>query len=343
MKIVVDSRIPYISDVLSGVAELISMEGEEISPEVVRDADAMVIRTRTRCGAELLEGSKVQFVGTATIGYDHIDRDYCAARGIEVSTAAGSNRRAVLQWVGAVLARHLECCSLRPSECRLGVVGVGSIGSLVADYARLWGFEVMCSDPPREEAEGLGRAEGFYPLEELLRSCDIITLHPLLTRGGAHPSYHLIGEHEVDLMAGNAALINCSRGEVVDSGALRKAIGRGVACYIDVWEGEPKGIEPELVRGATLSTCHIAGYSRQGKANASAMVVEALACHFGLPIKGWSPSEVAKVAERNIGWEQMCEEVAHYVPLDEMDRALKSDPRTFEKLRKEYVLREEFF
>ncbi len=116
MKIVVDSRIPFISDVLSEVAEVISLEGEEISPEVVRDADALVVRTRTQCDAQLLEGSKVQFVGTATIGFDHIDREYCSARGIEVATAAGSNRRAVLQWVGAVLARHLAQRALSPEE-----------------------------------------------------------------------------------------------------------------------------------------------------------------------------------------------------------------------------------
>lgn len=344
MKIVADNQIPYLADVLAREAQVVTMDGEGITPREVRDADILLVRTRTRCDRKLLEGSSVQLICTATIGYDHIDMEWCREQGIEVVTAAGCNARAVLQWVGAVLALHLSRRAAEPSDCTLGIVGVGNVGRLVAEYARSWGFKVLCSDPPREEAEGLGRAEGFVPLDELLATADIVTLHPLLSREGSHPTYHLIGERELALMRPRTALINASRGEVIDTAALLSAISsKRLDCYLDVWEDEPNKISEELVRKAVISTFHIAGYSIQGKANASSIVMRALSERFGLPFTDWYPSEVVPTTPQPISWDDMVAQIDIYCPLEEIDIKLKTQPSQFERFRKNYSLRKEFF
>lgn len=344
MKIVADNQIPYLAEPLARVAQVVTIDGEGITPREVRDADVLIVRTRTRCDSRLLEGSSVRIICTATIGYDHIDMEWCKAHGIEVITAAGCNSRAVLQYVSAVLALHLSRCATEPQQMTLGVVGVGNVGRLVADYARSWGFSVLCSDPPREEAEGLGREEGFVPLDELLAESDIVTLHPLLSRDGNHPTYHLIGSKELALLRPRAALINASRGEVVDSEALLDVLStKHLACYLDVWEGEPNKIDQRLVRQAIISTFHIAGYSLQGKANASSIVVRALSERLGLPFTEWFPAEVKPSQPRPIEWEQMCAEIENYCTLEEIDAKLKAQPQNFERFRKNYALRKEFF
>ena len=344
MKIVADTQRPYIADTLARVAQVVTLDGEGISPREVRDADILIVRTRTRCDSRLLEGSSVRVICTATIGYDHIDMEWCRQNGIEVITAAGCNSRAVLQYVAAVLALHLSRRAAEPSQMVLGVVGVGNVGRLIVEYARSWGFSVLCSDPPREQAEGLGREEGFVPLDELLAASDIVTLHPLLSTDGDHPTYHLLGERELSLMKPRAALINASRGEVVDSEALlRLSAGRRLDCYLDVWEGEPSGIDQRLVRQAIISTFHIAGYSLQGKANASSIVVRALSERLGLPFTDWFPSEVQPSVAKPIEWEEMCAKIDHYCPLAEIDTKLKAQPSQFERFRKNYSLRKEFF
>lgn len=331
MKVVIDSAIPYIKGVLEPYAEVIYRAGNAFSAEEVSDADALIIRTRTRCSRELLESSRVKLIATATIGFDHIDLDYCHQKGIKVITAAGCNAAGVLQWVAAALAMLLKADNRKPHELTLGVVGVGNVGSLVEQYAREWGFKTICCDPPRKIREG----GDFVPLEDVVRSADIITFHTPLNLS----TYHLINEHIISMMRPNAVIINSSRGEVADSQALLKATQR---LMIDVWEHEPQ-INKELLSKAMVATPHIAGYSAQGKANASAAVVRAVAEHFALPLTTWYPEQVKRVERQPIDWPKMCHTIDSYCDLAAESIRLKSRSEEFESIRNNYNYREEYF
>lgn len=331
MKVVIDSAIPYIAGVLEPYAEVVYSAGEQFSSSDVKDADALIIRTRTRCDEALLEGSRVKLIATATIGFDHIDLQYCASQGIEVVTAAGCNAAGVLQWVAATLALLARTQCWQPDQKRLGIVGVGNVGSLVERYARRWGFEVICCDPPRQEREG----GDFVTLEELLSQADIVTLHTPLddtTRG-------MINPQTLALMKPSATLINASRGEVAQTEALLSA--EQTLC-LDVWEREPN-INRELLAKAFVATPHIAGYSAQGKANAAMAVVRAVARRFALPLVEWYPSAVEPVERKDITWEKMCQSVERYCNLPSESAILKSHPAEFESLRNNYNYRAEYF
>ena len=331
MKVLIDRAIPFVQGVLEPFAEVEYLDGNAFTREAVHDADALIIRTRTRCNEALLSESKVQFIATATIGFDHIDLDYCHSHNIAVTTSAGCNARGVLQWVSSALALLAKRDGFRPEERTLGIVGVGNIGKLVKEYTERWGFKTLCSDPQREEREGVG----FLSLEEVLKGADIVTLHTSLNP----TSYHLINEQNISLLRENAVLINASRGECVATEATR----RNDLIYItDVWENEPD-IDSELLAKSLVTTPHIAGYSVQGKANASAMAVQALAHHFDLPLKEWRPSEVATITPREISWEEMCAEIGDYCDLESEGRELRQNPKKFEYLRNNYRYREEFF
>ncbi len=332
MKIVIDSGIPFIREVFEPFAEVVYAEGKAISRKDVSDADALVVRTRTHCNRTLLEGSRVRLVVTATIGTDHIDLEYCRKQGIAVANAAGCNARGVLQWVAAVLVRIVTEKKLMPQEITLGIVGVGNVGSLVWEYARAWGFRTICCDPPREEREHLG----FVPIEEIFAKSDIVTLHTPL----APDTFHLVNEKLLASWQGrDKILINASRGEVVDTAALLRS---GTECAIDVWEHEPD-IDRTLLEKASVTTPHIAGYSLQGKANATAMAVAAVARHFGLPLTKWYPSDVAPSAPRQISWEELSLTMPSRYDIQADSLTLKTHPEEFESLRNGYKYREEFF
>lgn len=344
MKILIDQFVPYALETLAPYAEAVSVDGRVLTPEDVEGADALIVRTRTRCNASLLEGARnLKFVGTATIGYDHIDRTYLASRGVTFTSAAGCNARGVLQWVAATLAHLAEVQGWRPEERTLGVVGVGHVGSLVAEYARSWGFRVLCSDPPRERTEGLGESEGFVPLERLVRESDIVTMHTPLVRDGEDRTFHLVDDGFLSQMHDGATFINASRGEVADSEALLRHSDRLTLC-LDVWEGEPDNLNLELLEVAEVATPHIAGYSVQGKANASAIVIRALAERLGIePLKDWYPEGVTPSQPREIGWGEMCGRIDAHCHLMEETARMKANPHDLEDRRNGYPLREEFF
>ena len=331
MKVVIDSAIPYLKGLLEPYSEVVYRAGQAFTPEDVADADALIVRTRTKCNAELLENSKVRFIATATIGFDHIDLDYCASRGIKVVTAQGCNAAGVLQWVSAALAMLSERDGWSPEQMTLGVVGVGNVGSLVERYAREWGFRVLCCDPPRQAREG----GDFVTFEQVMRGSDIVTMHTPLN----DTTYHLLRAESIGLMKDSGVIINASRGEVADSEALLAA---PQTLLIDVWEREPK-IDTQLLEKAFVATPHIAGYSAQGKANAAMMVIEALAEEFGLPLKGWYPAEVKPVSRAEISWAEMCATIANYCNLKNETNCLKSNPMGFEQMRDNYDYREEYF
>ncbi len=330
MKVVIDSAIPFIKGVLEPFAQVVYLEGDAIGSADVADADALVIRTRTRCNRELLEGSKVKIIATATIGFDHIDMGYCRRAGIIVSTADGCNARGVLQWVSGVLVALARKENFEPSERTLGIVGVGNVGRLVKQYAESWGFKVVCCDPPREHREHLG----FVELEELLSVSDIVTLHTPLdkaTRG-------MINRASLKHLRCGATLINASRGEVAESHSLLRD---DLTLAVDVWEGEPN-IDCRVLDKAFVATPHIAGYSLQGKANATALSVSALASFFGWPLIGWYPEQVARVEPQPISWQRVVETIDNYCDVLEQSKALKNG-EDFERLRNNYNYRPEYF
>ena len=331
MKVIIDSAIPFIHGVLEPWAEVVYCSGAAINREVVRDANALIVRTRTRCNHELLDGSNVRFIATATIGRDHIDENYCREAGIEVASAAGCNARGVLQWVATALKHIVSNDGKQPEDYTLGVVGVGNVGSLVVEYARHWGFKVLMCDPPRLEREG----GDFRPIEDIVRNADIITLHTPLDAS----THHLINERTIAMMRPNATIINASRGGVVDNLAVANSSHRYA---FDVWEDEPL-LNASALSRAALATPHIAGYSEQGKANATAMSVNALSRFFNLPLTDWRPAEVTPTTPRLISWEEMCSTIDDYCPILEETRILKSSPELFESLRNNYNYRQEYF
>lgn len=331
MKVIIDSAIPFIFGVLEPFAEVVYAQGDAFTPQMVSDADALIIRTRTRCNSCLLAGSKVKFIATATIGFDHIDTEFCNAHGITVARAAGCNARGVLQWVAAVLVDICRREGCKPADRTLGIVGVGNVGSLVKEYAERWGFKLLCCDPPRKEREGLS---DFISLQELIPQVDILTLHTPLdstTRGMITPSVL------APLRCG-ATVINASRGEVAQTEALLR---NDLSCAIDVWEHEPN-IDARLLSKAFVTTPHIAGYSLQGKANATAMVIAALARHFDLPLTEWYPEGITKTIPKDIDWPTLVATIDNYCDLAAESAPLKSG-LDFETLRNNYNYRAEYF
>ena len=330
MKIIIDKAIPFIKGVLEPYAEVIYADGEAFDATTVAEAQALIIRTRTRCNRALLEGSKVEIIATATIGFDHIDLDYCARRGIKVVTAAGCNARGVLQWVASVLVMLSQKQGFEPHQRTIGIVGVGNVGKLVKSYAESWGFKVICCDPPRQEREKLD----FVSLEQLIPQADILTLHTPLnsTTSGLINSANLVHLHH------GATIINASRGEVAQTEALLR---EDLTCAIDVWEREPN-IDKRLLAKAIVATPHIAGYSKQGKANATAMAVEAIARHFALPIVGWYPAGIKKSLGQPIDWQTLKQTICAYCDIEQQSAGLKNGGE-FEQLRNNYNYREEYF
>ncbi len=330
MKIIADDNIPYLKGRLEPFADVTYADQFGFTPALVKDADALMIRTRTRCGAELLEGSAVKMIATATIGMDQFDLPWCRAAGIETANAPGCNAPGVAQYVWSALLRS----GFDPKSMTIGVVGHGNVGSIVARWGDLLGARVLVCDPPRAEA-GMTDRE-YVTLERLLAESDAVTLHTPLTRDGAHPTHHLVGAGEVAAMKPGAMLVNAARGSVIDTAAVKEALRQGrIRAIIDTWEGEP-ALDRELLGMVEYGTFHIAGYSREGKQRATRMALEALGRHFGVdfPTEGLEGPyrEPQRLTAEKI--------TASYDPAADTE-ALKADPDAFDRLRAEYDYRPE--
>ena len=352
MLIVADSKIPYLKGVLEPCADVRHLDPREITPETVRDADALIIRTRTKCDAALLEHSRVSVIATATIGIDHIDLDWCGKRGIVCRNAAGCNAASVAQYMTSALLRVSLRHNVDLRGKTLGVVGCGHVGSKVAAAAHALGMNVLVNDPPRARREG---PSGFVTLETIQNEADFVTFHVPLTQAGSDRTEHLADEAFFRGLRKKPFFFNTSRGDVVDEPALKKAIieGQISGAVLDVWHNEPE-IDRELLSLVDFATPHIAGYSADGKANGTAMAVEVVAqgLHILEPdvIQQVRADILAKVpAPANpvvtldaASANPVADAVLASYDVAADDAALRAAPENFEALRGSYRVRREF-
>ncbi len=336
MKIIVDNKIPYIRETLAKITDnVIYLPGNEITAASVKDADALITRTRTKCDRQLLEGSNIKFIGTATIGFDHIDTEYCKEAGIIWRNCPGCNAGAVEQYIHAVLTLLQKEKGIVPEETCIGIVGVGNVGSRIMSLANRLKMKVLLNDPPRKDKG----EKGFVDLNTIAEECDIITFHTPLIKEGSYRTFHLADRTFFGKLRKNPIIINTSRGEVVDTQAILDAINkkRISDAIIDVWENEPN-INLELLRKVFIGTPHIAGYSEDGKLNATVMTLKSLCEYFKLDIKTDLSLPVNDSPENNK--KDIDNILSHYNPKDDY-KLLLSHPEEFEKIRGNYKLRKE--
>ena len=345
MKIVADDKIPFLKGVFEPFAEVVYLPGKAVSPADVADADALIVRTRTRCSRELLENSKVRFVATATIGFDHIIADDLAELGILWSNAPGCNAVSVKNYIASAL-----CALDMPLRGKaIGIVGVGHVGSKVAKAAGAFGMNVLLNDPPRAEKEG---SAGFTELDELLAESDIVTLHVPLEKAGKYPTFNMADESFFARMRPGAWFFNSCRGEAVVEKALVSAVksGRVGGVLMDVWPGEPE-LSGGLLEAVDLGTAHIAGYSTDGKANGTTAAVRYIARNLGISaLENWTPSTLPEPVFSpviDLGGitdvdEALKKAVFHAYDIRKDASALAGAPDGFESLRGNYWIRREF-
>ncbi|MBO5000229.1 MAG: 4-phosphoerythronate dehydrogenase PdxB [Bacteroidaceae bacterium] len=339
MKVIVDNKIPYIKGIIERIAgEVVYLPGNAFTPQEVKDADALIVRTRTLCNRDLLEGSRIKFIATATIGFDHIDTAYCQEAGITWTNCPGCNASSVEQYVHSVLLLLKREKNLCLEGATIGVVGVGHVGSKVTTMASKLGMRVLLNDPPRADKG----EEGFVDLQTIARECDAITFHTPLNREGVYRTFHLADEAFFNQLERSPYIINSSRGEVVETQALLRALEKGQVkeAVIDTWENEPD-IDLTLLREAFIATPHIAGYSADGKANATRMSLEALCRFFGIEanfkiVPPLLPEDMAWSEDKETAYLQL------YNPMRDSEW-LKAEPEKFEWFRGNYPLRRELF
>lgn len=340
MKVVVDEKIPYIREALAQIAdEVVYVPGKSFTPALVKDADALIIRTRTICNEALLSGSRVKFIATATIGFDHIDVAYCRAAGIVWTNAPGCNAASVAQYIQSVLL-ILKSNSQKTLEGQtLGVVGVGNVGKKVVQVAETLGMRVLQNDPPRQHLEGNEKGQ-FVSLQQIVEESDVITFHVPLNKEGVYRTYHLADAGFFASLKKKPVVINTSRGSVIETQALLTAIDKGQIsdAVIDVWENEPD-INRTLLNKVLIGTPHIAGYSADGKANATRMSLQALCRFFGNQedFKITAPSPVSETITASTQDDAL---LAIYDPRRDSEW-LKAQPEKFEYFRGNYPLRRE--
>ncbi|HZX18900.1 MAG TPA: 4-phosphoerythronate dehydrogenase PdxB [Pseudomonas sp.] len=353
MQIVADENIPLLDEFFAGFGEIRRLPGRSIDAAAVADADLLLVRSVTQVNRTLLGGSPVKFVGTCTIGTDHLDLNYFQQAGITWASAPGCNARGVVDYVLGSLLVLAEQQGVDLASRTYGVIGAGQVGSRLLKVLRGLGWRVLVCDPPRQAAEG----GDYVSLQQVLDECDVISLHTPLERLGEHPTYHLFDAARLAALKPGSWLINASRGAVVDNQALRELLTQrsDLQVVLDVWEGEPQA-DVELAGLCRIATPHIAGYSLDGKLRGTAQIYQALCQHLGvapsielaqLMPAAWL-SELAVDASADPAWALATICRAVYDPRrDDADfrRSLQGDTATrraaFDGLRKHYPMRRE--
>ncbi|GHA18622.1 4-phosphoerythronate dehydrogenase [Oceanisphaera arctica] len=347
MKLLADENMPFVQELFGDWAEIVTCPGREISPEQLRDVDVLLVRSITRVDETLLaEAERLSFVGTATIGCDHIDTELLARRGIVFASAPGCNKVAVGDYVLAALLRVAAHKGWSLKDKTLGVVGVGNTGAEVAERARALGMTVLLCDPPR----ALTDTTEFVDFEQAL-SADIVSFHVPLIRGGEHPTWHLLDQAAIAGLNTEQVLINACRGDVWDNQALlaRQQGASPLTLVMDVWEHEPEVLAP-LVPHALLATPHIAGYSLEGKARGTFALYRALceqrqvSIHL-TPEQLLPPSPIGAVHLKEAPDQALVARLVRLVyDIEQDDAAFRlalGQPGFFDHLRKQYPQRRE--
>lgn len=356
MRIVCATSMPYAMECFSTLGETVIREGRAISPADVRDAEILALRSTTKVNRDLLAGSRVRFVGTATIGYDHFDVPYLEQAGIRWCYAPGCNANSVSEYLTSALLCLAHRHRFPLAGKTVAVVGVGNVGRRVVKKAEALGLRVLQNDPPRRDQTG---DPAFRPLDEILPEADIVTLHVPLTRGGPYPTWHMGDESFFRRLKSGCIFINSARGGAVVTDALLDAIRKGIVAHtvIDTWEGEP-AYRRDLLGRVDIGTPHIAGHSFEGKVNGTVMVYEA-ACRFLGRAPTWKvdgllpPPLVPRIAVDSRGLcdaEALWEVVRQVYNIEEDDLRLRSGSaesdelraKQFDRLRKDYPVRREF-
>jgi len=345
MRIVADDKIPYLKGVLEPYADVVYLPGDHITADSLKNTDALLTRSITKCNKYLLQDSPLQIIVSATIGDDHIDKPFCSENNIRWATAKGCNASAVLQYVITALFKMAHLGKFELSGKTIGIIGVGNIGSRITAVAEVLGMKVLLNDPPRARIEG---NEAFTSLDEILEKSDIITLHIPLTLAGEDKTYHLCEAEFFHKIKKNVVFVNTSRGKVVDESALKNAISNGklTNVILDVWENEPD-IDEKMLSITKIGTPHIAGYSINGKARGTAMVVQQLSKFFHLGLDSWFPhidksKEILEMDNAEMPDQEIIHDLLSKVyPIEKDDWALRQNPGNFEALRRAYVFRKE--
>lgn len=291
MQIVIDENIPE-AQVFAQFGRVIKRAGRAISAADVRAADVLIVRSITQVNPELLQGSTVKFVGTCTIGTDHLDLDYLSSQKIAWANAPGCNAQAVVEYVLAVLQVLAQRTGAKLAERVFGIVGAGQVGQRLATVLRQLGYQVMLCDPPRQQLE-TSSAQDYVDLATILARCDVISVHTPLESSGSWPTYHMFSSQQLAALQQGAWLINAARGAVIDNRSLLTCLQQrtDLSVVLDVWEPEP-AFNPELAALCQLATPHIAGYSLDGKIRGTQMVFNAFCQHFDV-----SPSATTEYPE----------------------------------------------
>lgn len=356
MKIICSTNIPYAEEAFRPLGDLTILAPKEITADCVRDADLLVIRSTLRVNRALLEGSRVRFVGTATIGTDHLDLAYLDQAGITWCAAPGCNANSVSEYVTAALLCLGQRHSFKLEGKTIGVVGVGNVGRIVVQKAQALGMRVLQNDPPRRAAEN---SPIFLPLEQLLAEADILTLHVPLTKTEPYPTWHLADRRFFERLKPGVVWLNAARGAAMDSDAFMQARATGKIAYavLDTWEGEP-AFRTDVLAKADIATPHIAGHSFEGKVMGTVMVYQAVCRFLGIE-PTWTPEDLLPpplVPEIRLDSAGLSEEAALWrivqpvYDIEADDRRLRAgaaeDPQArgenFEQLRKNYPIRREF-
>lgn len=283
MHIIADENIPLVQEFFSELGSIETLPGREMTSEQIKHADILLVRSITEVNAKLLEGTKVRFVATATIGCDHIDQDYLKSQEIGFANAPGCNANSVVEYVLSVLTLLADQEGFQLQDKTIGIVGAGNVGGLLKQRLDSLGINLLVNDPPRAEQEG---AEGFVSLDELLAQADVISMHTPLIRTGDHPTLHLLNQTRIEALKPDTILINTGRGAAIDTAALKDRLQtrNDLFTVLDVWESEPN-IDHELLELVDIATPHIAGYSLDGKLGGTEMVYLAVCDYFGLPVR----------------------------------------------------------